>query len=194
VSQPERSCPNCGYGVNPEATVCGNCGTQLGRPLATRLAPARAGRVIFLALVLAGVGGFFALREPISDLVERAQEEIAGRPEQVESAVPAAEGTVPGYAHVREVVAALNRGGLSCKRTKIDSSDDFLETGSCQSRGTHVQINLYFQQQTIEFAETEIFGADSPFTFAHKDNWWIISTRPIVRAARTILGGTIQTP
>lgn len=200
MSSAQRNCPNCGYSVAVEASVCGNCGALIGRPLATRLAPSRTGRLAILAVAALGVGGFFAFRETVPAILKdawEAVEEELGTPEFETPVIetPVIEGRIAlGYRRVRPLVADLNAGGLKCNRIQVDSSDDFLEAGSCQSRGTHVQINVYLRPESIEFAETEIFSKESPFTFLHKDNWWIISSRSVVRAARGILGGEIGRP
>ena len=94
-----------------------------------------------------------------------------------------------GYQSVDQVVRAINAGGVPCGQKQVDHADEYVATGSCQSRGTHVQINLYLKESTLDFGKD--FYADSPFTVVHKDNWWVSSTLPVVREIKRAIGGRV---
>ncbi|MDQ3982570.1 MAG: hypothetical protein M3271_07825, partial [Actinomycetota bacterium] len=94
------------------------------------------------------------------------------------------------YRHVPEVVRDIRAGGIPCTGTTVDSSDEFVETGSCQSNGMHVQINLYFQPAGIEFAKE--FYREFVFASVHADNWWVSGDEALMRRIRQALGGRLQ--
>ena len=97
------------------------------------------------------------------------------------------------YASVRELAAALNDGGLRCNKVEVDHADNVVATGSCQAPGDpvriHVQINIYFQQPSLEASE-EIMS-EGAFTFVHEDNWFVITQLPVARRVHDILGGDL---
>lgn len=194
------TCRTCGY-TSPHGTpTCGNCAADLraqpprGRPLA---APRSGARRLVAVLLLLGVlgGGLSAATEAVGDAVDWFDDATGGQDAPPGAAAPATvEAVVDGFGSVPAVARALRAGGLPCGRVKVDSADDVVATGSCQSRGTHVQINLYFSPETIRFARREIFDAESPFAFAHADNWWVVSQPDVARRAARILGGRAQVP
>lgn len=208
-------CPKCGHSVPVGTPICGNCGTILqgGSYVPEPLAASgiKPGAVIVFAFVLAlGVGGFLA-RDQIADLFESAGDAIG---EGTDSAGPTSiggGGGVPGGGgggggnggggggsrpagarNVGEIVREIRAAGIPCTSQKVDSSDDYVATGSCQSEGQHVQINLYFRPESMAFAEE--FYADWAFATVHRDNWWISGNEAVMRRIHKALGGKFTPP
>lgn len=97
-----------------------------------------------------------------------------------------------GARGVPEVVRELRAAGIPCSPAHVDSSDEYVATGNCQSNGQHVQINLYFTPQTIAFARE--FYADFAFASVHRDNWWISGDTALMRRIHAAVGGRFQPP
>jgi hypothetical protein len=74
----------------------------------------------------------------------------------------------------------------------VQSADGYVATGSCQSSGQHLQINIYFRESTMQFARD--FYSDWAFATAHRDNWWISGDTVIVRRIATALGARFRPP
>ncbi|HEX2051056.1 MAG TPA: hypothetical protein VHJ34_10575 [Actinomycetota bacterium] len=195
------TCRTCGY-TSPHGTpTCGNCAADLrsqpphGRPLA---APRSGARRLVAVLLLLGVlgGGLSAAAEAIGDAVDWFDDATrVGDPPGAEVAAPATiEAVADGFASVPAVARAVRAGGLPCGRVKVDSADDSVATGSCQSRGAHVQISVYLTPATIDFARTKLFDDEWPFAFAHAHNWWVSSEPRVVRRVARILGGRVHVP
>ena len=145
-----------------------------------------------MALLLLLGGGIFLLRTPVEDFVTDVTdkvEEFQGAIEEPAVEIPAGR-PIKGYRKVRALVGDLRAGGLACTQTRIDSTNRYIETGSCQSRGTHVQINIYLEPNTLDGAR-EIFQ-DWPFDTVHQDNWWVITSRPVAKEVARITGGRFQ--
>ncbi len=218
--QPEESgpqtfpCPKCGHQLPVGTPICGNCGTILQggtyvpEPLAAH--GIRPGPVIAVALVAAlGVAAFLG-REQIKDVVDAVTDEF--ETETIREDAPPAD--VPGgnkggnkgggdkggagrpdsegARGVVQVARELRAAGIPCTQVKVDASDAFVESGSCQSNGQHVQINLYFTPETIEFARD--FYADFAFASVHRDNWWISGDTALMRRIAAGLGARFRPP
>ncbi|HJR44896.1 MAG TPA: hypothetical protein VJ927_04770 [Actinomycetota bacterium] len=190
-------CPQCGHRVPYGTPTCGNCGNDLrpyfrNSPYASPASSASPRAIGLLALLLLVGGGIFLFRAPVDEFID----ELGDRVDEIQDTIPDGGEEVEvteefgprtrGYRHIPALVRDLRAGGLPCRDTVVDTSDKYLETGSCQSNGTHVQINIYLEPSTLEGAE-EIFQ-DWPFDTAHKDNWWVITSRPVAREAARILG------
>lgn len=218
---PTFACPKCGHSLEVGTPICGNCGTILqgGTHVPEPLAASgvRPGVVIAAALVVAlGLGVFFA-REQIGDAFDAVGDAVESGTQGTDSADPKTIGggggngggdggnggksggnggggsnRPAGPRHVGQVVAEIRAAGIPCTGTRVDSSDEYVETGSCQSNGQHVQINLYFQPQTVAFAED--FYADFAFASVHRDNWWISGDTALMRRIHRALGGRFQPP
>lgn len=190
-------CPQCGHRVSYGTPTCGNCGNDLrpyfrNSPLASPTSSASPRAIGLLALLLLLGGGIFLLRTPVDELVGDISdkvEEFQGTIEEPAVEIPARRPT-KGYQRVAALVRDLRAGGLPCNAIKIDATNDYIETGSCQSRGTHVQINIYLEPNTLQGAR-EIFQ-DWPFDTVHKDNWWVITSRPVAKEVARITGGRFQ--
>lgn len=189
-------CPQCGHRVAYGTPTCGNCGNDLrpyfrDSPLASPTSSASPKAIALMALLLLLGGGIFLLRTPVEDFVTDVTdkvEEFQGTIEEPAVEIPAGR-PVKGYRHIDDLVRDLRRGGLVCRQMRV-TSDVNLETGSCQSRGTHVQINIYLEPNTLKGAR-EIFQ-DWPFDTVHKDNWWVITSRPVAKEVARITGGRFQ--
>lgn len=209
-------CRKCGYQVDSGASVCGNCGSPMSSKLFGRsTSPAQAtaiprGIIAFLVLIGLVGGAALLLREPIAGLIDEAREVIdGGGGEEQPFVAPNTEGgetegsgktkdpdkakgpkTTKGYAHVKDLVRDLNRGGLDCSQAVVDAHDESISTGSCLASGTHVQINIYLFPPSLEGA-SESFR-DSPFTYVHKQNWFVITQDSVAREVKRILGGRLH--
>jgi hypothetical protein len=165
--------------------------------------------VITVGLVLALTAGAFFARGAISDLFDSVGDAVedatggaseGGRPQDIGGggAVPPGGGSdkgprVPiGYRHIPQVVADLRAGGIPCSSTRVDSSDDYVESGSCQSNGSHVQINLYFDPASMKLARQ--FYADFAFASVHADNWWVSGETTLMARIQKVLGGKLNRP
>lgn len=215
--QPETfACPKCGHSVPVGTPICGNCGTILQggthvpEPLAAR--GIKPGAVVTFAVVLAIVVAGFLARDEIGDLFESASE---GFDTATESADPETIGgggagnigggngggggggggrgnEIEGPRHVADLVRRMRAAGIPCSPAKVDSTDAYVETGSCQSNGQHVQINLYFQPESFEFAKE--FYADWAFASVHDENWWISGDTALMRRIHAAIGGRFRPP
>jgi hypothetical protein len=202
------SCPNCGYQLEVGTPTCGNCGTILqgGTPVPTPLAASgiRPGAVIWalfaIGLAVAGFVGRDRIADAIGsagDAVEEATEGSGSDGGEVGGGgggggAGGGNGLEIAYRHVPQVVRDIRAGGIACVGTRVDSTDEFLETGSCQSNGMHVQINLYFQPEGIGFAEE--FYSQFAFASVHADNWWVSGETALMRRVQQVLGGRLQRP
>ncbi len=197
MTQAASPCPNCGYKLEPGAPICGNCGNPreaYGSQTSLAASGTGRGKVFLAVLVLAGVGalGWFAIPR-VGDIFDGESFQIDEFTPEVGNGAGGDSVSSP-YEGVRELVAALNDGGLRCTRAKVDSADEYVATGSCQAPGTefartHVQINMYFNRTTLEFAE-DIFD-ERAFTFVHDDNWFVVTQLPTARRVHEILGGRL---
>ena len=189
-------CPMCGHKVPPGTPTCGNCGNDLrpyfrNDPLAgpaTSASPKLLRRLALLTLV---VGAFIVyggqVRERLDDLGGQRLPQLIEPPAAPGEVTEVVE--VPGYRGVRPLIRDLQAGGLPCSHMQIDSAGPPVETGSCQSRGTHVQVNVYLSRPSLRMAE-EIF-TDWPFAHVHRHNWWVITSEPVAKEVRDILGGKL---
>ena len=188
-------CPQCGHKVTPGTPTCGNCGNDLrpyfsNNPLAgpaTAASPKLLRRLALLTLV---VGAFVVYGGQVRERID----ELEGQPlpKLIEPAAPGAVTEVvefPGYGGVRPLIADLRSGGLPCNRVQIDSAGPPVETGSCQNKGTHVQVNVYLTRPSLRMAK-EIFR-EWPFAHVHRGNRWVITTEPVAEQVRDILGGKL---
>lgn len=206
-------CPKCGHELEQGTPICGNCGTIQGggphvpQPLAA--AGIRPGAVITVGLVLALTAGAFFARGAIADLfrsVDTAVEDATGGaageqdPPDIGGGGAATPGgksdkgpRVPiGYRHVPQVVADLRAGGIPCTSTQVASADGYVESGSCQSNGSHVQINLYFDPGSMKLARQ--FYAEFAFASVHADNWWVSGETALMERIQKVLGGKLNRP
>lgn len=209
-------CPKCGHSVPVGTPICGNCGTILQgsgthvpEPLAAR--GIKPGAVITFAVALALVVAGFVARDEIGDLFESASDSFDTGSESADPETIGGGGAgniggggggngngggdgneIKGPRHVSEIVRRIRAAGIPCSPAKVDSSDDYVETGSCQSNGQHVQINLYFRPESFEFAKE--FYADWAFATVHQDNWWISGDTALMRRIHAAIGGRFQPP
>ena len=221
TNTPKIPCPKCGHELEPGTPICGNCGTIQGggggthvpQPLAAT--GIRPGAVIAAGLVVALAAGVFFARGAISDAfdsVSGAVDEATGGaaedgdPQEIGGGGAGGPGgggpggggsnggpRVPvGYRHIPQVVSDLRAGGIPCTSTRVDSSDDYVETGSCQSNGSHVQINLYFDPGSLKLARQ--FYADFAFASVHADNWWVSGETALMARVQKVLGGKLNRP
>ncbi len=211
------SCPKCGHQLPVGTPICGNCGTILqgGTYVPEPLAASgiRPGPIIAFALALAVIVAVFLGREQIKDAIDSVSDafetETAQEPRDID--VPEIGGgdgggrnkggngrdrsvarPQKGARGVPEVVRELRAAGIPCSPAHVDSSDEFVETGNCQSNGQHLQINLYFTPETMEFARD--FYADFAFASVHRDNWWISGDAALMRRIHAAVGGRFQPP
>lgn len=189
-------CPACGNQVTYGTPTCGNCGNDL-RPyfqasMPTAMSSSGGPRWILLfALLLLLGGGLYVASDPraVIDLIPNETQDLPG----VEfEARPGRSRPLAGYARVSDLVRDLRAGGLPCTKMKVDSAGPPVETGSCQSRGTHVQINIYLDRNSLRFAQ-DIFR-EWPFATVHADNWWVITQGRVAKRVAEITGGRLQRP
>jgi hypothetical protein len=205
------ACPNCGYQLPVGTPTCGNCGTVLqgGTPVPPPLAASgiRPGAVITVLLAVGLAGAAFFARDQIADLFESAGDAVedasqdflerdfggggvgggAGR------GGSGGEGDVEiGYRHVTQIVRDMRAGGVPCSPAQVDHSDDVIETGSCQSNGSHVQINIYFHPGAIESAKD--FYREFAFASVHDANWWVSGETALMARIQKAIGGRLHRP
>lgn len=208
------ACPNCGYQLEVGTPTCGNCGTILqgGTVVPPPLAATgiRPGLVIMTLLILGLGGAAFFARGLIADLFESAGDAVESL-EEDPAQEPIGGGRVPGggagggngggggeevveigYRRVAEVVRDMRAGGVPCSPARVDHSDDVIETGSCQSNGSHVQINLYFDPNAIEYAEE--FYREFAFASVHDANWWVSGETALMARIQKAIGGRLHRP
>ena len=198
------ACPSCDHQVPGNVPRCGNCGYELGGPhMPSSVADSgdRRARSVVAVAVVAGLGALlWAGSGFIGNLIDDASvspsevnlpdpEEIfqgGGRgTDQIESP----------YKGVRELVGALNKGGLRCREAKVDSADETVASGSCQAPGpsdavrTHVQINIYFSRPSLDIAKDIM--SRRVFNYVHDANWFVITQLPTAREVHDILGGKL---
>ena len=187
-------CPQCGHKVPPGTPTCGNCGNDLrpyfrNDPLAgpaTSASPKLLRRLALLTLV---VGAFFLYSGQVKEWLDELNGSIS-KPLPAPGVNEVVE--IPGYAGVRPLIRDLRAGGLPCSRMQIDVAGPPVETGSCQSRGTHVQVNVYLSRASLRMAD-EIFS-EWPFAYVHRHNWWVITSEEVAPRVRDILGGKLTRP
>ncbi|MDQ4025537.1 MAG: zinc ribbon domain-containing protein [Actinomycetota bacterium] len=219
---PTFPCSKCGHQLAPGTPICGNCGTIQGggggthvpEPLAA--AGIKPGAVIAALLVVFAAGAAFFARGPISDAIDSVSGAIDEAAEDASGANDGGGGKNGGggeiggagaggggsngtgqrvpiaYRHVPQVVRDIRAGGIPCTSARVDSSDAYVETGSCQSGGSHVQINLFFDARSIEFARE--FYADFAFASVHADNWWVSGETSLMARIQKVLGGRLNRP
>lgn len=205
------TCPSCGYRVEAGTPVCGNCGYQLSGPALPQTMASRGTGIVKFAAVLLVVAGIAALvltqSNRVLDLLEGSgaggsvdvtqddgTDDDRGGGGNSSGGGDDRTGDVESpYKGVRELAAALNEGGLDCRRVQVDSADDTLATGSCQAPGdavrTHVQINIYFFEPSLKAAE-EIMK-QRVFTTVHDANWFVTTQLETAREVQQILGGRL---
>ncbi|MFN2587885.1 MAG: hypothetical protein ABR613_07195 [Actinomycetota bacterium] len=213
---PTFPCPKCGHQLPAGTPICGNCGTIQGgggapyvpEPLAA--SGIRPGVVVSVFLIVAvAVGAFFA-RGAISDAFEAVGDAFEGATTQTTedggtggrngrggagdggSGSNGGKGIAIAYRHVGQVVRDLRAGGIPCTAARVDGSDDYVETGSCQSNGSHVQINLYFQPASLRLAG-EIYE-EFAFAWVHDDNWYVSGETSLMARIQKVLGGRLYRP
>lgn len=212
-------CANCGHQLPTGTPICGNCGTIVGGSSAGAGVPEplaaggiRPGAVIALVATLAVAGAFFFARGAITDAFDGLTGSDSAADSVGEPPIGGGggneiggggkgggdkggggrNGPVISYRKVAAVVRDIQAGGVPCTGTRVDSSDDFLETGSCQSNGSHVQINLYFDPNGIEFAKD--FYDDFAFASVHADNWWVSGETALMARIQKAIGGRLHRP
>lgn len=202
------SCPKCGHSLEVGTPICGNCGTILQggayvpEPLAAR--GIRPGAVITFALAVAVVvAGFFG-REAIGDAFDSLSDSVeVPRVDVPDFDVPDIDvpdfdpgdplgPRVPGAKNIGAVVREIRAAGIPCTQMDVQAVDDYVASGSCQSQGQHVQINIYFRKATMDFA-AEFYG-DFAFASAHRDNWWISGDTALMRRIARALDARFQPP
>jgi hypothetical protein len=200
-------CRKCGYPLNTEASVCGNCGTpqsgkmSVGRGTTYTDSPISGKMIGRLVTVVIVAAVFLFVRAPIMDAIDSVQdavEDVKGSdffsPGQGDVPgidlpdTPGGPGTTKGFKGVRELVDALHKGGFDCNQTKIDSEGGSVSTGSCQGYGAHVQINVYLDPNSLASAENSFFDKDYAFSYVHKDNWFVITQHAVPTSNRLHLG------
>ncbi|HEV2755304.1 MAG TPA: hypothetical protein VG318_05960 [Actinomycetota bacterium] len=210
---PTFPCPKCGYQLGPGTPICGNCGTIQGggtgggthvpEPLAA--AGIKPGAVIAALLVVGLAAGLFFARGAISDAFDSVGDAVdeatrggaddpggreigggGGGSDEQKPAVPIA------YRRVEQVVRDIRAGGIPCTDTRVDGADRFVQTGSCQSNGSHVQINLYFEPASLKLARE--FYAEFAFASVHADNWWVSGETSLMARIQKVLGGRLKRP
>lgn len=204
------SCPKCGHTLEVGTPICGNCGTILQggsyvpEPLAAH--GIRPGRIISIALTAAlGIGGFLG-RDSIGDFFSETVDDVSGveAPEFPDINIPDVEipdfdpgdplgPRVPGPRNVGQIVREIRAAGIPCTQMDVQSADEYVATGSCQSNGRHVQINIYFRQVTFD-AGRDFFSSNWPFATAQRDNWWISGDTAVVRAIARGLDAKFRPP
>lgn len=216
-TEPTFPCANCGHRLPTGTPICGNCGTIVGgggsgvpQPLAAQgIRPAAV--MIAFAILALGVALFFA-RGAISDAVDSVtrvgEEGTGGTIEEPPIGTGggkggggngrggkgggATKGPVIAYRHVPQVVRDIRAGGVPCSSTSVDSSNAYVESGSCQSNGSHVQINLYFDPNAI--ASAREFYDDFAFASVHADNWWVSGETTLMARVQQAIGGRLHRP
>ena len=198
-------CPSCGYGLIPGAPVCGSCGYQLQGPVSESITAGGTGfakgAAVLLVLFLIG-GGIWLASDNIGGFFERLEDSANDGTGIGDIDVPGFGGnggngdnqTVRSpYGGVKDIVAAINKGGLRCTQAKVDAADAYVATGSCQAPGefvrTHVQINIYFNPQSLAIAD-EIMR-ERVFHYVHDANWYVITQLPTAKRIQEILGGKL---
>jgi hypothetical protein len=210
---PTFACPKCGHSLEVGTPICGNCGTILQggtyvpEPLAAR--GIRPGRVIASVLSLALLIGGFLARGQIKDALDSATSIVGdGSGAGVDIDIPdidipdidvpdfdIGDGTGPrveGARNIGQVVREIRGAGIPCSNMDVQSADEYVASGSCQSKGQHVQINIYFRPETMAFARE--FYSDWAFATAHRDNWWISGDTALMRSIATGLGARFKPP
>lgn len=203
--QPQTfSCPKCGHSLTVGTPICGNCGTILQggsyvpEPLAAH--GFRPGPIISIALTAAlGIAGFLG-RDSIGDFFSRTVDDVSvDAPNFPDIDIPDIDPgdplgpRVPGARNVGQIVREIRAAGIPCTQMDVQSADDYVATGSCQSEGRHVQINIYFRQVTFD-AGRDFFISDWPFATAQRDNWWISGDTAVVRAIARGLDAKFRPP
>ena len=208
------TCPYCGFANESGGPVCGNCGRQLqgGQKYATSLADRGTGWVKFavVAAVLVGIGALLWTQGPklvdsINDVVDT--DSVADSFNELDDIGAAGDPGGSGgsgdngsgndvespYNSVKELVAALNKGGFDCNQVKTDHADDTIATGSCQAPGEvvriHVQINIYFFKPSLDSARGIM--AQGAFNYVHDANWFVVTQLETAKEVHDILGGKL---
>ena len=197
--------------------MCGNCGRQLqgGYEYSSSLADKGTGWVKFavIAAVLVGIGALLWTQGPklvdtindavgtdgsIADSIDELDQlddlddldDLGGGGSGSNGSGKDVESP---YNSVKELVVALNKGGLDCNQVKTDQADDTIATGSCQAPGEvvriHVQINIYFFKPSLEAARDIM--AQRAFTYVHDANWFVVTQLQTAKEVKDILGGKL---
>ena len=216
-------CRKCGFPLAPEASVCGNCGNRKGTRIGVgagtggSLADGRLPGGITKALVILGAlaVGFMLVQEPALEALDKLVESfesatVGGDSDPGSTGLGDAStngggqapggrsdgvtGRTKGFGGVREVIKALNRGGLRCVSPRVDGADAYVASGSCQANGVHVQINVYLAETSLAAVTDSFFSNDFPFAFVLKDNTYVISQAAVARRVHDIIGGRFVPP
>ena len=201
---PKRLCPKCGFQSEVGSPVCGNCGHEFGAQVLAPIASGGTGfaKLAAALLVFLVLGGLVWAKG--ADVVDYFNDFADGASFDVpDFEVPNIEG--PGnagggqgrvkspYNGVRALVAALNKCGLRCTQVQVDHDDSSVSTGSCQAPGdvvrTHVQINIYFSEPSLEAARNIM--SKRAFNYVHDANWFVVTQLPTAREVHEILGGRL---
>lgn len=203
------ACPKCGHSLAVGTPICGNCGTILqGGPYVPEPVGAsgfRPGLVIASVLALAVLVAGFLARDQIRDAFDSVGETFEqGRDIDIPDIdipdidIPEFDPgdplgpQVPGARNIGQVVREIRAAGIPCAQMDVQSADAYVASGSCQSNGNHVQINIYFRQATMDFARD--FYSDWAFATAHRDNWWISGETRLMRSIARGLGARFTPP
>jgi hypothetical protein len=202
------SCPKCGHVVPVGTPICGNCGTILQggsyvpEPIAAR--GIRPGAVITFALAVAVAAAAFFGRGAIGDAFDSLGDAVEDAGPDVPNLdfpdidIPELDPNdplgprVPGAKNVGAVVREIRAAGIPCTQMDVQAADEYVASGSCQSQGQHVQINIYFRKATMDFAAE--FYADFAFASAHRDNWWISGDAALMRRIARALDARFKPP
>lgn len=201
-------CRKCGFPIARESSLCGNCGTPTrgrlgqGTPAATQVPGGFIRFLVVLALVALGI---FLLRDRFTEVVES----VSSVFQPAETEVGSGESTrtdpqgVPieggqertkGFRSVRDVARSLNKGGLACRSVRVDAENDYVSSGSCRARGTHVQINVYLDAASLHSVRASFSSSDYPFAFVVSGNTYVIAQTPVARRVHRIIGGKLRVP
>ncbi len=191
------ACPKCGHSLAVGTPICGNCGTILqgGTHVPEPLGASgfRPGLVAASAFALALLVAGFLARDTIRDAFDSFGDTVkdaTGGADIPDVEIPDIDipdfdpgdplgPRIEGARNVGEIVREIRAAGIPCGSMDVQVADGSVATGSCQSRGQHLQINIYFRQTTFEFAQG--FYSDWAFASAHRDNWWISGPTPVIR-------------
>ena len=209
-AKPETfSCPKCGHSLAVGTPICGNCGTILqgGTYVPEPLGASgfRPGLVISAVIALAVLVGGFLAREQIRDAFDSVADTFEGATDvdipdidipdidipDIDPGDPLGP-RVPGARNIGQLVREIRAAGIPCSNMDVQAADGYVASGSCQSNGSHVQINIYFREATMDAARQ--FYSDWAFATAHKDNWWISGETQLMRSIARGLGARFTPP
>lgn len=211
--QPQTfACPKCGNSVPVGTPICGNCGTILqgGGPHVPEPLGAsgfRPGLVIASFIAIAVLVAGFLAREQIRDAFDSVGDTFEGaRAPDIDIPdidipdidIPDIDPDdplgprVPGARNIGQLVREIRAAGIPCSQMDVQAADGYVASGSCQSNGSHVQINIYFREATMDAARQ--FYSDWAFATAHRDNWWMSGETGVIRSIARGLGARFTPP